>query len=109
MKGNLTAFSIFTLAIAIVIGSWLVSNGLKAEEPYKEESDAWKIQEKELLTQFELAEYLGITAEEVQMLLPLEVEGSITSSIPFIKIGNVYYFPIKGIDKWLTETKAVVF
>ena len=31
------------------------------------------------------------------------------SSIPLIIIGDKYYFPIKGVDKWLTETEVEGF
>lgn len=62
MKNNLIAMSIFSLAIAIVIGSWLISNGLNNSAVHTE---AEEVQQEQFLTQSELGEYLGLTEEEI--------------------------------------------
>lgn len=53
-----------------------------------------------LLTLSELGDYLGITEEEIKMLVSEDIT---KSQIPYIKIGNEFYFSVKAIDKWLTE------
>ncbi|MBP1947194.1 MerR family transcriptional regulator [Virgibacillus litoralis] len=99
MKNNLIATSIFSLAIAIVIGSWLISSGLNNSEALKEkETEAMKQQL--LLSQSELGEYLGLTEEEIQMFISEDISKSV---IPYIKIGNEFYYSAKAIDEWLVE------
>jgi hypothetical protein len=99
MKDNLVATSIFSLAIAIVIGSWLISGGLNNSEAQKE-NDTESTQKKLLLSQSELADYLGLTEEEIQMFVSEDVTKSL---IPYIKVGNEFYYSVKAIDKWLVE------
>ncbi|WLD94556.1 hypothetical protein [Alkalihalobacillus sp. AL-G] len=56
MKDSFIAISIFSLAIAIIIGSWLISNGSndkKVQFVHEETSDLEKNKEKQLLTQSE--------------------------------------------------------
>ncbi|WLR46609.1 helix-turn-helix domain-containing protein [Halobacillus litoralis] len=103
MKNNLMATSIFSLAIAIVIGSWLISSGLNnnGEQMGNEKNNTETPQEEQLLTLSELGDYLGVTEEEVQMFVNEDVT---KSQIPYVKIGNEFYFSVKAIDKWLTET-----
>ncbi|MDC3414408.1 helix-turn-helix domain-containing protein [Terrihalobacillus insolitus] len=102
MKNNLIATSIFSLAIAIVIGSWFISSGLNnnGERILIEKNDMETTHETLLLTQSELGDYLGITEEEIQMFISEDI---IKSGIPYIKIGNEFYFSVKAIDKWLVE------
>ncbi|WP_064090929.1 hypothetical protein [Rossellomorea aquimaris] len=111
MKYQLMAVSIFSLAIAIVIGSWFVSKELNRNVQVVMDKgvDEEITQEKQLLTQSELGSYLGVTDEELQMILPRIDENITTSSIPYIKIGTEFYFPVKAIDKWLLETEAIMF
>jgi hypothetical protein len=111
MRNHLIAASIFSLALSIVIGSWLIADGMREEaQPVtvdvKEEKERV---EKQLLTQAELAEYLGITEEEMFMMLPRTSDNVTSSSIPYVQIGTTYYFPKKAIDAWLLKTEAVVF
>lgn len=65
------------------------------------------LQDKQLLTQQELKEYLGITDEELAMIMPRGDESGTTSIIPNIKIGNRYYFPRSAIDNWLLEMETL--
>ncbi|WP_138419425.1 helix-turn-helix domain-containing protein [Aquibacillus sediminis] len=106
MKNNLIAMSIFSLAIAIVIGSWLISSGLhnNGEQMVNEKNYTETTKKEPLLTQSELGDYLGITDEETQLLISEDVTKSL---IPYIKIGNEFYFSVKAIDKWLIETGPV--
>jgi hypothetical protein len=105
MKNNLTAFSIFSLAVSIVIGSWLISNGMIPQSvEHTQEENTLNENEKKLLTQKELATYLGISIEEVIKLGPVGAgNGYTTSELPYIKIDKKIYFSKDAIDKWLTE------
>lgn len=108
MKSNLIAVSIFLLAIAIGLNGWLISSKLHEEEK-QEVEDISITAKKQLLTQSELGKYLGITDEELLKIMP-ETNGNVTTSnVPYILIGEKYYFPIKAIDKWLTETEVKIF
>ncbi|GEN52317.1 hypothetical protein HFA01_05790 [Halobacillus faecis] len=61
------------------------------------------------MSYLELQRYLSINDEQLEMVLP-EKEGNVTkSNIPYIQFGYKYYFPVKAIDKWLTETEAETF
>ncbi|SDQ05541.1 helix-turn-helix domain-containing protein [Virgibacillus salinus] len=106
MKNNLIATSIFSLALAIVIGSWIISNGLNnsGAQAIDDEENVETAQEKLLLTQSELGDYLGITEEQVQMFVSEDITKSV---IPYVKIGEEYYFSVKAIDKWLLETRVL--
>ncbi|NRD76605.1 helix-turn-helix domain-containing protein [Bacillus sp. BRMEA1] len=99
MKNNLTALSIFCLALSIVIGSWLISNRINVNQQSPSQSI--------LLTQSELASYLGLSIEEVTKLGPTkEEDGSYTSVLPYLKIGNKVYFSKSAVDKWLTNNEG---
>lgn len=108
VKINVVAVSIFLLAIAIVLNGWLISSKLHVEEQQDAE-DSSIMTEKQLLTQSELGKYLGITEEELEKVMPKTSNGVTTSSIPYILIGERYYFPVKGVDRWLTETEVESF
>ncbi|TYS13504.1 hypothetical protein FZC78_21305 [Rossellomorea vietnamensis] len=101
MKNDLISLSIFSLAIAIVIGSWFISNGLSNSGVH---TDAEEVQQEQLLTQSELGEYLGLTEEEIKMFISEDISKSM---IPYIKVGNEFYFSVKAIDKWLVETGSL--
>lgn len=95
IKNNLVAISIFFSAICFVFGSWLISNGLEnnTTKPIN------TVLEKQLFTQTEVSDFLGITIEEILKLTKVQ-DGSngYTSEIPFIEIDNVVYYPKKAID-----------
>lgn len=109
MKNNFVAMSIFSLAVSIVIGSWLISNGLNSQnfsKPNPSSQNADKVvqeEEKKLLTQEELASYLGLSVEESKRLGPVGGTGSKTSVLPFIQIGEKVYYSKDAIDKWLEQ------
>lgn len=93
MKNNLTALSIFCLAVSIVIGSWMLSRQ-SSPQPV-------------LLTHSELASYLGVSLLEAEQLGPAdEGPGSLTSVLPYLRIGNNVYFPKAAVDKWLENNKG---
>ena len=105
MKNNLISISIFSLAISIVIGSWLVANANKNVYPsqtFQEENDV-KEEVKKLLTQEELASYLGLSVEESKKLGPVGGPPTSTSVLPYIKIVDKVYYSKDAIDKWLVE------
>ncbi len=105
MKNYLTSLSIFCLAIGIVIGSWLISDGLKATRSNPMQSP--KVYNK-LLSQNELASYLGISVNESKKLGPIPDGTEDTSSIlPYIKIGKKIYYSKAAIAQWLTNNRQV--
>lgn len=96
MKNNLIALSIICLALSIVIGSWLISDKININKQPSSQSV--------LLTESELASYLGLTIEEVKKLGPtMEESGTYTSALPYLKIGNKVYFSKTAVDNWLTN------
>ncbi|WP_232700083.1 helix-turn-helix domain-containing protein [Brevibacillus daliensis] len=105
MKNNLVALSIFCFAVCFVIGSWLISDGLREKQtnPIKQTS------QHQLLTQSELADYLGISIEEVQKLNRFDNgTNSYRSLLPHIKIENAVYYPKVAIDKWIQNVERLV-
>ncbi|MEH7108725.1 MULTISPECIES: helix-turn-helix domain-containing protein [Bacillaceae] len=104
MKNNFIALSIISLGICLLIGSILIANGLKNE---KKTPLNMPIQH-QLLTQSELAKYLGLSVKEIQKLGPVSnTEGVITSEIPYIKIGHRYYYSKSAIDRWLRSKDSI--
>ncbi len=102
---NLTAVSIFSLAGSIVVGSWLISSTLRANAAPPKAPGA-SLGQQQLLTEKELAKYLGISYRQAVQLGPLPVpgqQGSLTSKLPFIKIGQGIYFPRAAVNKWLSN------
>jgi hypothetical protein len=64
-------------------------------------------QEKRLLNQVELAEYLGITLQEAQELGPMKVGDQLSESeIPVVIIKGKYYFSKVQVDKWLESPQG---
>jgi hypothetical protein len=107
MKNNLIPLSIFSLAVSIVTGCWLISNSLK--ESNKPINSIKQAAQHQLLTQAEVADYLGISKDEVQKLTSIpEGDGIEKSELPYIKIENNYYYPKTGIDKWLLTVETTV-
>lgn len=105
MKNTFLSLSIFSVAIAFVIGSWLLANSLSGEKTNQIKQSQVQHQ---LLTKSEVAAYLGISVEEVQKLTEVpEGEGVTSSYIPHIKIEKTNYYPKKAIDKWLLNTELI--
>ncbi|MGE7945227.1 helix-turn-helix domain-containing protein [Lysinibacillus xylanilyticus] len=103
MKNNLIALSIFSLAICFVLGSWLISNSLNSDLPQETE----QLVQNQLLSQSEIADYLGITIEEVQKLTKVkEGENGYRHIIPFIEICDKIYYPKKAVDERLINVIA---
>ncbi|MFJ7736689.1 helix-turn-helix domain-containing protein [Lysinibacillus sp. NPDC097287] len=100
MKNSLLALSIFSLAVSIVVSSWLISNSL-TNEPKE------LVVYPELLTQEQAADYLGLTISELIKLGPISAGAWTTSNIPYIKIGNKYYYSKEAINNWLKEEQAI--
>jgi hypothetical protein len=107
MKNNVNALSIVILGVCFIIGCWLISNSFNENNVDAPTSK----HQNQLLTRSELAEYLGISETDVDKLGPqsigTETITSTTSEIPYVKIGNTTYFPVKAIDSWLTKTGGV--
>lgn len=78
------------------------ANDIKRKELNKE-----AIPEKQLLSESELASYLGVYDDELNKLITKD------DTVPFIKIEDVVYYPKMAIDEWLLTgegkyTKEVV-
>jgi DNA-directed RNA polymerase specialized sigma subunit len=90
--------------MCFVIGCWLISDSLIGKKTYK-----IKENHHQLLTKSEVANYLGISPEEVQKLTEISNgEDSFTSETPHIKIDKTDYYPKTAIDKWLLNVELTV-
>ncbi|MFI8685791.1 hypothetical protein [Rossellomorea sp. NPDC077527] len=114
MKQTTINFSLIFLGVCVLAGAWMVSNALNHNGNQKAVGPVDQVtvitpQEHQLLSYLELKEYLGISDEQLGKILPKNDGDITTSEIPYIKIGYETYFPVKAIDKWLTETEAQTF
>lgn len=101
MKNNFLALSIIVLAVSVVIGGWLISEGLSNEGTQPKTHN-------QLLTQEELSDYLGISVEKIQMLgFESEGEGVNVYNIPVIIIRDEYLYPKSAIDAWLKNVELL--
>ncbi|WP_394190862.1 helix-turn-helix domain-containing protein [Paenisporosarcina quisquiliarum] len=109
MKNNFIAISIVSLGICILIGSWLIADGLsEVNKPLPittiEQADFSKAH---LMTTKEVANYLGIDQEEMVKLGPVGGEGYSSSILPYVKIGNKVYYSRLAIDMWLQNGESI--
>ena len=110
MKHNLLAASIVILGICIALGNWFIANGLK-EQALVDRQLQHELQlqavEKQLLSEAEVAEYLGLSIQEIQRLTKIETgPGSYTHIMPFIEIDTIVYYPKKAVDEWLSKIQV---
>jgi hypothetical protein len=111
MKNNLLALSIFCLGVFFVVGCWIISNGLnnKVNAPATQTTKSLQITQKQLLTQSDLADYLGLSLKEVLKLGPTpNGPGSFTTEIPYIQIENTIYYSKTAVDKWLLNNEMTI-
>ncbi|UOR13707.1 hypothetical protein [Halobacillus amylolyticus] len=112
MKQRAVSLSLIFLGICILVGAWMVSTSINNEDKSQKELNQVKVvtdTNKQLMGHLELGEYLGINEEQLAKLLPKK-DGNVTKSkIPYIQIGYEYYYPVKAIDKWLTEMESETF
>ena len=106
MKNNVIAVSIVLLGICIALSDWFIAGGLKeqalAEEQVQKELQLQAV-EKQLLSEAEVAAYLGLSVQEVKRLTKIETEpGVFTHMLPFIEIDTITYYPKRAVDAWLT-------
>ena len=109
MKNNFIAISIVSLGICILVGSWLIADGLRVvnepiQTPTIEQVDFSQTQ---LMTTNEVADYLGIDQEEMVKLGPVGGEGYSSSILPYVKIGNKVYYSKSAIDMWLQNDNSI--
>jgi excisionase family DNA binding protein len=100
-KSILNSIAIFCLALSIVIGSWFISQGLRAEK-----TSALPTQE-HLLTQQQIASYLGLSEQEVGKLISSPGH-SIDGEIPHYQLGNKNYFDKKAVTQWFQSEQVAV-
>ncbi len=94
MKNYSVALSIICLAIGITAGSWFISDALS---PKAIHTTTGETAQKQLLTQSELEEYLGLTAEEVKKLGPQLDSGDDLESFHLLKWGARCISPKKEL------------
>ncbi|MEK5038366.1 helix-turn-helix domain-containing protein [Sporosarcina sp. FSL K6-3457] len=109
MKNNLIALSIFSLAFAVVLGSWLIAEGIRENAVSGKElvittTPPKEIAQAHMFTMTELASYLGLSEADVEKLGPVPTGDGITNSIlPYLRIGDTIYYPKEAVDRWLRE------
>jgi len=107
MNNNLIALSIFCLALSFMIGSWLITKELRenttsVKEVSLKTENTNEVTEPQFFNMTQLAIYLGLSEEEVEMLGPVPSgENVTTSELPYIRINDTLYFSRQAIDKWL--------
>lgn len=117
MKKNLIIILSFVFVCFLIIcllvddkltsGEIVLTESLKEELNLKEEPKL--IEQPKLLTQSEVADYLGLSMDEVIKLSPVSAGvGVTTSEIPFIKIGHKYYYSKIAIDEWLKSQDSII-
>lgn len=99
MANKFLIISIFTLGLFILIGSFVIANSVKQ---LGLQTSSQIEQKKELLSQSDLADYLGITDTELSKLLSIEDNaGPGEIGITSIKIDGKIYYPRRAVDEWL--------
>ncbi|WP_431803645.1 hypothetical protein [Halobacillus andaensis] len=112
MRQLTTNISLIFLGLCIFAGAWMVSSALNdsGSQNAVEQVTVHPAQdERQLMSHSELKEYLGISDEQLEKILPEKEDNVTKSKIPYIKIDHEYYFSVKAIDKWLTETEVENF
>ncbi|MGB8000913.1 MAG: hypothetical protein WCF60_12595 [Anaerobacillus sp.] len=113
MKNITKHLSLLILGACILTGAWMVSssvnNSVNSQSGVERINVQTEPERHQLMSHLELKEYLGISDEQLEKILPKKDGNVIKSEIPYIQIGYQYYFPVKAIDKWLTETEAETF
>lgn len=107
-------FSLMFFGVCVLVGAWMISSALNNSAKQKAIGPVDQVtvitpQNHQLLSHLELKEYLGINDKQLEKILPKRDGDVTTSEIPYIKIGYETYFPVKAIDKWLSETEAETF
>ena len=113
MKNNVIAVSIVLLGICIALSGWFIAGGLKEQalaEIQLQEELQQQVVDKQLLTEAEVAAYLGVSEQQVKRLTINETEpGNFTYNMPFIEIDTTKYYPKKAVDAWLTTIQFEFF
>ncbi|UOR12786.1 hypothetical protein [Halobacillus amylolyticus] len=112
MRQITISLSLIILGVCIFAGAWMVSSAINNSASFQKGLEQVNVNtksEEQLMGHLELKEYLGVSGKQLEKILPKK-DGNVTKSkIPYIKIGYEYYFLVKAIDKWLTETEAETF
>ena len=105
MRGNLTALSIFSLAISFLVSTVIISNSINGEISLNILSSDQKSEEavyKPLLNKEEISEYLGISVEEFDELDQIQIT-VLGQGIPYVETNNTRYYTIPSVEKWLAD------
>lgn len=90
----------FYIAVAIVVGAYLISEGLKNFGHPESKSVIDKLNEEgdhELIKETDVHHFMGISKEDAKNLVEEHPE------IPHITINRTIYYPRAGLKKWLEE------
>lgn len=112
-KDKLLSISIFCLSISIIIGSYLISDGIKNKGRYigdgiyqglnsistATRDDFNNKDDKKVLNAYDTSEYLGISQERLMQIMNSE-----ESKIPYIKVGGDFILSKNALDKWVEES-----
>ncbi|MYL18744.1 hypothetical protein GLW04_02515 [Halobacillus litoralis] len=111
MKELTTNMSLLIVGACILSGAIILSNALTQSSQEAGEQVIVREQPEgpQLLSYLELQDYLGLSDEQIEKVLPKNEGDGVKSQIPYVKIGYEYYFPVKAVDKWLAETEAATF
>ncbi len=109
MKVNkLLITSILILSAAIIFGSVWIGYSINEAQEVKGQVNTLITHDKALLTEQEIAQYLGITQDKLNILLVKEEierqgRGSYDTYryMSYIKIDEVKYFLKNGVDQWV--------
>lgn len=114
LKVNNLIFPSIIIGLSIIISAWILGNA------WRDSAESMRLQHvtldqlqyenenretPQLLDLSGLAMYLGITDDQAMKLMPRESAGETFSQIPYVKINQQYYFPVKAIDNWLLENE----
>ncbi|MNK71541.1 hypothetical protein D3C87_909920 [compost metagenome] len=102
------------LGICIVLGCWLISSTNKVILKEVTEPVAKPVTEqvgnKAMMNTQEASKFLGITEDELNIILKNDVIDSAGFSgenpVPYLRIKGSYYFPVTALKQWL-ETKGL--
>ncbi|QHE62516.1 hypothetical protein FHE72_16925 [Rossellomorea vietnamensis] len=113
MKQLSTNIALIILALCILAGAWMISNAIQNSDSQNADDQVTvnmnSTEGPQLLSSTELKDYLGISAEQLELIYPRKEDDVVISEIPYIKMGYEYYFPVKAIDRWLEVTEGKSF
>ena len=104
---KLLPISIIALAMSIVFGSIWIGHSIEKLAAIHTPMSPSTSTEHIALTLTQVAEYLNMTEEEVQLIINWEETASVNEGkLPYVTINNKQYFHKDEIDEWLKEVTS---